>query len=72
MIGFYNIFWVLRTTSLDSVAIHLKFLDYENKNETYEDGGRFLKPNKYFESQLNIDKIRVLPEHVQYDAQYMM
>ena len=25
-----------------------KFLDYGNNNETYEDGGSFLKPNKYF------------------------
>ena len=56
----------------DSMAVNLKFLDHEKKHTAYEDGVRFLKPNKYFESQLDTDKIRVFPECVQYDAQYMM
>ena len=56
----------------DSVAVHLKFLDHEKKNTSYEDGVRFLNPNEYFESQLDTAKIRIFPEYVQYDSQYMM
>ena len=48
--------------------------DWSVKNQIlkiFTDNDSFLKPYKYFETELNSDKIRVHPEHVQYDSQYM-
>ena len=39
--------------------------------KTFTDDDSFLKPYEYFETELNSEKIKVYPEHVQYDAQYM-